>query len=64
MNKNLLHASSVRSRLSMLATLISVLMLSVGCTSTQKSSSVSLSQLREGFANPPKEAKVRTWWPV
>ena len=56
MNKNLLHASSVRSRLSMLATLISVLMLSVGCTSTQKSSSVSLSQLREGFANPPKEA--------
>ena len=28
----------------------------------QKSNETTLSQLREGFTHPPKEAKVRTWW--
>ena len=56
------HARSVRNGLPLMTALLCVLMLTISCTSTQRSNQVSLSQLREGFANPPKEAKVRTWW--
>ena len=62
MKKNILQTRPFRCCLPVLAALLSAMMLSGGCTSAPKGSRVTLSQLREGFANPPKEAKVRTWW--
>ena len=45
------------------AIMLTGLLLSVmGCKSVSSDKEVSLASLREGFNNPPKEAKVRTWW--
>ena len=49
-----------RNRLSFLATTLCAMTMTICCTQMQKSSEITLSQLREGFAHPPKEAKVRT----
>ena len=61
MNRSKLYLQ-LRNRLSFLATTICAMTMTVCCTQMQKSSEITLSQLREGFAHPPKEAKVRTWW--
>lgn len=48
--------------MSVLGLLVCALALTTSCNSPQQSGQVTLSQLREGFVNPPSEARVRTWW--
>ena len=42
--------------------ILSLLLCLTGCKPTSTNKDVSLSSLREGFNNPPKEAQVCTWW--
>lgn len=61
MNRSKLYFLA-RTRLSLLAATVCAMTIAICCTQMQKSNETTLSQLREGFAHPPKEAKVRTWW--
>ena len=61
MNRSKLYFLA-RTRLSLLAATVCAMTIAICCTQMQKSNETTLSQLREGFTHPPKEAKVRTWW--